>query len=253
MKLICNFCGKYFTKPGSLATHIHHKHYEALGITEEEHTIWKRRFGDANRGRVWSKEAIKKRADSNRGKKRSSETGRKISEALKGEKFSDEFRQMRSQAQKGKKPSKSTRIKIGEGNGIAWAKNPQRRIKQSSFLKELWANPNSGYNNKTGYGKRKLASDGHKCDSSFELIFEEWLISCELKHEPHPRISNTNGRRADQLVNGYYIEIDGMYRSDEFWEEKYKDTDIKPIIVKAKNLPECLNTHLLSILREEED
>lgn len=155
-------------------------------------------------------------------------------------------------------PERSQKVSIGSKK--SWT-DSNIREKHHLGLILAWANPNSGYNsqeflqnlNKTGYGKRKHASDGHGCASNYELIFEEWLISHGLEHEPHPRISNNNGKRADQLVNGYYIEIDGMYRSDEFWREKYRNTGIVPIIIKAENLIECLNAYPLAILKEEKN
>lgn len=122
------------------------------------------------------------------------------------------------------------------------------REQRSEMMKEQWADPNSAYNgseyhqklslhlqNNTGFGGRYYASDGHQCSSRYELIFEEWLISNNLGHISHPRIPTAKGF-ADQLVNGHYIEIDGMNRTREYWKEKYKSTGIKPIIIRAMDI-----------------
>ena len=115
----------------------------------------------------------------------------------------------------------------------------------SEIVTVLWRDPNSTFNskefqenrNRTGYGKVQYSSDGHLCFSNLEFTFDEWLISNKIEHHPHPKIPNS-GRRADQLVNGYYIEIDGMGRNEEFWIEKYSGTDTNPLVISHKELDE---------------
>jgi len=130
---------------------------------------------------------------------------------------------------------------------------PEYANKVVTGLKVAWADINSGMNsdklhNETGFGHKSFSSDGHRCDSNFELIFEEWLIVHSLIHIPHPQLPRAPHKRADQLVNGHYIEIDGMRRTNSYWEEKYEKTNIHPIIIKAEELTHILNGNLLRAL-----
>jgi len=116
------------------------------------------------------------------------------------------------------------------------------------YVAALWALPDSVYNSQEyltkqslrlmrtlGYGNRCSASDGHLCCSQYEFIFEEWLIFNNLKHFPHPKVPGVR-RFADQLINGRYVEIDGMNRGKNYWDKKYKNTDVIPIVIEAKTL-----------------
>ena len=124
--------------------------------------------------------------------------------------------------------------------------------KLSIWLKSQWANPYSPISicRQVGFGNWVYSSDGHPCQSRFELIFEEWLIDNSIEHIPHPPIPNNPSRRADQLISGKYIEIDGMSRTKDYWNEKYSGTNINPLIISSKELTrEFLDKNLLEPLR----
>lgn len=122
-------------------------------------------------------------------------------------------------------------------------------------LKAAWANPNSGHHTREqggGFGKTIYASDGHRCQSSLELIFEEWLIDRGISHIPHPSIPGNSAKRADQLVSGYYIEVDGMSRTTDYWAERYRKNISYLLVVLSEQLTfERLDNYLLGILLVE--
>ena len=136
-------------------------------------------------------------------------------------------------------------------------RSDERARKVSKGVKIARADPTSKYNSpaylenhwKTGYGKYSQASDGHLCSSTPELTFDEWLIGQKLEHLIHPQVPGNMGRRADFLCNNNYIEVDGMKRDKEYWIEKYKDSNINPIILKADNVS-ILKNQLDDILLE---
>lgn len=99
----------------------------------------------------------------------------------------------------------------------------------------------------SGYGNISYASDGHLCQSNFELMLEEWLIKNGIEHIPHPRI-DTSRRRADQLVDEIYIEVDGMARDKEYWEEKYFNSE-KYIVLDMFKRDFSFDNELASLLR----
>lgn len=72
-----------------------------------------------------------------------------------------------------------------------------------------------------GYGKSCEADDGHKCDSKFEKRVDDWLNKNGIKHDIHVIVKN-NGfvKSVDFFAGGWYIEVDGLNRPDDFFEEK---------------------------------
>lgn len=72
-----------------------------------------------------------------------------------------------------------------------------------------------------GFGKYQYAKDGHPCYSNLEAKLERFLIKYGIRHKPHPKIEGTKFF-ADQLVDNWlYVEVDGMNRSDSYFEKRY--------------------------------
>lgn len=119
------------------------------------------------------------------------------------------------------------------------------RNKLSIAQKNNHADPNSVFNTReyhcklslrvgSGFGKKGYSLDGHHYQSNYELVFDDLLFNNRIKHEIHPLIPDST-RRADFLVNGFFVEIDGMSRSVEYWTKRYKTCYNRLIVVDIKN------------------
>lgn len=121
--------------------------------------------------------------------------------------------------------------------GKHWKLSKKTKEKHRIATKRNRADPNSKYNSPeylekvASRGRKCYAPDGHFCQSDWELQFELWLIENNIDHIPHPRISNSNGCRADQLVGTCFIELNGWGRTIEEFAEKYACTNIDPLII----------------------
>lgn len=91
---------------------------------------------------------------------------------------------------------------------------------------------------KNGYGKWGDAEDGHRCESYLELAFERFLIKNNISHEPHPRLGNR--RKADQKIQGIFVELDGMNRTQDYWDMKYQNGEPYLVITLKDNWKEKL-------------
>ena len=98
-----------------------------------------------------------------------------------------------------------------------------------------------------GFSTFYEASDGHTCYSKNELKLEEWLIKNNLSHISHARIGKTH-RVSDQLISGFYVEMDGIGRSDDYWREKYGDIKNYIVIYPKDNLDDKLSFLLSNTL-----
>jgi len=111
-------------------------------------------------------------------------------------------------------------------NGEVWNKGlakSDERVKKY-VMKSIASRCKSGVFNNWGYGECSVALDGHFCQSSFELEFEDWMIKNNIPHKSHAHILNS-ARISDYQIGDCYIELDGMDppRNKEFWDEKYSN------------------------------
>jgi hypothetical protein len=166
------------------------------------------------------------------------------------------------------------REKLSNTLKLHYKSNPIYAKRISETQKSLHSDPDSIYNSEEyksrvqsgrndnldpsrekwiGFGKSSYASDGHFCGSMNELFFENWLIKNDILHIPHPKIfdraiANFSSRRADQYINGFYIEVDGICRSDDYWMDKYGRELGTLIILKPNNLTDkFLDKNLLEL------
>lgn len=256
---LCRKCGKTHTHPRSMLGRQHSEETKLLYSQQRKGKpkteIWKKRIGDANRGKKRSKEVCLIYSENQKKLMAIPERRKHFSEIRKGKTF-EEIVDL----------EKATGWKrnIGLGTTKSWDSKSQEEKeeygkKMSELVTAIWRDPNSTFNseefrknrNRTGYGTVQYSSDGHLCFSNLELIFDEWLVSHKIEHYPQPRIPNI-GKHADQLVNGHYIEVDGMNRNREYWDVRYNGSDIKPIILKVGYLVsiyDLLNEDLLQKLR----
>ena len=87
-----------------------------------------------------------------------------------------------------------------------------------------------------GLGKKQHANDGDYCQSNCEREADDWLSAHDVKHACHPIIKGTFKRFADFLVDGIYIEIDGMGRDDGYWRDKYGERHNFVVVDAYKNI-----------------
>ncbi len=57
--------------------------------------------------------------------------------------------------------------------------------------------------------------DGHFAYSFYEFIFDEYLYSRGIPHQPHMRVCSTHRYACDQRIGEYYVEIFGYGKSDK--------------------------------------
>lgn len=62
----------------------------------------------------------------------------------------------------------------------------------------------------SGFGRWCIANDGHKVQSGWELLVDNWLSKHDVPHECQPRLPFATTRRADFYAKGYYIEMWGV-------------------------------------------
>lgn len=82
------------------------------------------------------------------------------------------------------------------------------------------------------FAKKRLAKDGHKCDSFAEKIIDDWLYFNNIEHQrniPYPNSPYT----ADFLINGRFVEFLGL--NGEL-KEYDKNTKIKEGLAKKHKL-----------------
>lgn len=84
-----------------------------------------------------------------------------------------------------------------------------------------------------GYGHCSIASNGMWCASKGERAMCEWLIDAGVDFEIHKTLAN--GRICDFYFSGVYWEMDGMDRSDDYWEEKYKKLGLPYVVVTPED------------------
>ncbi len=116
-------------------------------------------------------------------------------------------------------------------NGVdfdAWRKtmiskvwnNPNRNSKLSASAARQAANDTTRFSSRM-YGARTIAKDGHVCDSKFECLVDDWLFEHGILHDVHVIIQQgAKSRNVDFYANGWYIEVDGLNRSDEYFKNK---------------------------------
>jgi superfamily II DNA or RNA helicase/intein/homing endonuclease len=114
-----------------------------------------------------------------------------------------------------KYPTKEDRVKHLLEIGCCGDKWVEKQFKKGHKLSQH--PPLSGiyYNNKVCFSK-----DGHKVASMMEKKVDDWLSENGLVHKLHPRIENS-GKFSDFLVNGWYIEVDGLQRGYSYFEKRY--------------------------------
>jgi len=144
---------------------------------------------------------------------------------------------------------------LAEANAIWWnnlqgkerevfINNLQRRGTKAAL--EKWHNCTDeeraawtkGLSLSRGFGNNGTASDGHYVASNGELELDNWLYKNEIEHIPHPKIPGY-WKFADQLVDDWYIEYDGMFRhTDNEWGGKlsiYEELGFNYVIVRSPN------------------
>lgn len=115
---------------------------------------------------------------------------------------------------------------------------------QSIRMEKAWQDPKyaeymhqRGFNGGFGFGYRGNAKDGHYCMSLHELYFDNFLYDNGIEHASQVLLPNSR-RTADFLVYGTYIEIDGMCREDNYWDEKYDGITNYIVINPYENMEE---------------
>lgn len=71
-----------------------------------------------------------------------------------------------------------------------------------------------------GFGTWQIAKDGHKVQSFFELIVDDWLFDHQIKHISQPPLPFSRNSRADFLIGNTYIEVMGLI-SSSIYKQKY--------------------------------
>lgn len=66
---------------------------------------------------------------------------------------------------------------------------------------------------KPGFGRFRTASDGHRVQSGWELLVDEWLTANGIVHQTQVRLPFISrvSQRADFLAGGRYIEVWGVF------------------------------------------
>lgn len=78
-------------------------------------------------------------------------------------------------------------------------------------------------NKKFGCHQKAIAKDGHKVDSRYEKIVDDWLTENNLPHKLQPKLVNNRNFRADFLVlNRFYIEVLGLWGIKDYEQKFYK-------------------------------
>lgn len=68
---------------------------------------------------------------------------------------------------------------------------------------------------RAGFGRYRECSDGHRVQSYWEELVDEWLTGRGVSHEVHPQCpwepaGKRSSARADFLANGFYVEVWGV-------------------------------------------
>jgi len=118
--------------------------------------------------------------------------------------------------------------------------NGGKKVAEMGLLKERWKTMSkderirrlkpfieAGAKSDNGFHKRYVgkALDGHKVYSMNEKVLDDWLYNNDLAHKTQVFI---DGKFADFLCKGVYIEFDGMNRDEKYFENKFKN---EPYIV----------------------
>jgi len=140
--------------------------------------------------------------------------------------------------------------KLAVKNWKQWRSSLTQEEKNKITEKQLHSKQNSGDFEERlwGYGKRTLANDGHVCDSKFEASVDNWLTQHDIPHNIH-NIINNNGRprSIDFYACGWHIEVDGLNRSDEYFEDRL--TGLPYVVIRSRKEIEeklgflCKNTN----------
>lgn len=82
-------------------------------------------------------------------------------------------------------------------------------------------------------GKRFICQDGHNVRSTYEKRVDDWLYSNGVDHIYEPALPFSPVHKADFFANGWYIEVWGVTKNQEYEERKER----KRKLYAANNAP----------------
>ena len=77
-----------------------------------------------------------------------------------------------------------------------------------------------------GFAKWQTSKDGHKVQSYYELMVDDWLFDHGIQHINQPPLPFGRNTRADFLAGDTYIEVLGLIASPKYKEKYAKKLDL---------------------------
>jgi transposase len=75
-------------------------------------------------------------------------------------------------------------------------------------------------------GKRFVCQDGHRVRSTYECRVDDWLNENGVNHIYEPPLPFSPVHKADFFANGWYIEVWGVTKNQEYEERKQRKRDL---------------------------
>lgn len=73
-----------------------------------------------------------------------------------------------------------------------------------------------------GFSKWRTTIDGHKVQSGWEMLVDDWLFTHGITHTAQPKVPFGRNCRADFFAGGYYIEVWGVVHSPIYSRRKLR-------------------------------
>lgn len=109
-----------------------------------------------------------------------------------------------------------------------------------------------------GFSRRRRCPDGHIVDSRWEYEIDKWLSSHSIEHEVHPHVpwykGGSSPQRADFRVGDIYIEVWGVIGNEKYNAkrqrkiERYRDAGIQLIEIFPQHILDSDYSPLIVLL-----